>query len=232
MIIDSWYLRRLSPDQPAEACGLDEHLRRYTHGVQQFYGRRPPDRFLHSVRRACEDAPVGEWFPRLEATASEDRLSWRPSPLRRRVTRLLIGECARDPRRHPTLKGPDLPELTRLRNLAVEHGADDLVLAVGGRVLEASTLAVLLLAGERLIVPAGPRLPSVSEDLFLRRQPVCPPESGRVVPRWAELCRREVSVEELLEPRQEAGEQPVRVLGLNALHGVTEVAVVGRIAVG
>lgn len=225
MIIDSWYLRRL-PGQPAEYCGLDAHLRRYTHGVQRFYGRRPPERFLRSVRAACEDAPAGEWFPRLEGSARADRLAWRPSPPRRRRTRLLIGECARDPRRHPELKGPDLPVLGELRALAARRGADDLLLARGGRVLEATTSAILLLEGERLILPAGSRLPSVSEELLLGGEPVSPPEPGRPELRWESLCRRPVSVAEVEEAARSGR---ARVYALNALHGVTEVAVLGRV---
>lgn len=102
---------------------------------------------------------TGRWFPRVElTTAGMLRLRIRPAPETGRD--LAVWPADRpDPRRQPTIKGPDLPVLGQLRDRAVRAGADEALLtAPDGTVLEGATTSLLWWENDELCVP-DPALP-------------------------------------------------------------------------
>ncbi|GAA4555025.1 aminotransferase class IV [Pseudonocardia xishanensis] len=163
------------------------------------------DGFLAAAR--AELPPRGRWFPRFEAHADGALVFWvREAPAQGREVRLWNPQ-APDPRRHPTVKGPDLALLADLRKQAAEWDADDALLTgAGGVVLEASHSALLWWRGEGLEVPdpALPLLPSVTARRLLRMA-----RAGSV-PVTARRCR----------PDELAGTE---VWTVNALHGIRPV---------
>ncbi|MDO5032815.1 aminotransferase class IV [Corynebacterium sp.] len=101
---------------------------------------------------------TGQWFPRVSASGVE----WRPAPPLRTATVLWIGS-KEDPRRHPQVKGPDLPALGALRAQAQAHGADDALLHAGGFVREAANAALVFFNGTQpLMAPAEQILESTT----------------------------------------------------------------------
>jgi branched-subunit amino acid aminotransferase/4-amino-4-deoxychorismate lyase len=130
-------------------------------------------RFLASVAaRGFDPAPVeevwdaavaaisrsGDWFPRVELRSHEGapqylfRLRNAPSRNRSIVLASFQGE---DPRTAPTIKGPDLSAMLRLRTEAQQRGADDAVLlSPHGFVIEGAHAGLLWWRGEILCAPA------------------------------------------------------------------------------
>jgi branched-subunit amino acid aminotransferase/4-amino-4-deoxychorismate lyase len=163
------------------------------------------DGFLAAAR--AELPARGRWFPRLEAHADGALVFWvREAPAQGHEIRLWNPQ-APDPRRRPSVKGPDLALLADLRRQAVERDADDALLTgPGGVVLEAAHSALLWWRGEGLEVPdpALPLLPSVTARRLLR---VARAGSVPVTPR---RCR----------PEDLAGTE---VWTVNALHGIRPV---------
>lgn len=142
------------------------------------------DRFLDAAGRsqdantfwaAAVDAlpRTGAWFPRFEAFAGpsrpEFRLLLRPSPpLSRSVA--LVRVSGTEARRSPSVKGPDLDAMLRLRGEAVRLGAGDAVLTTGeGYVIEGATTALAWWRGDVLCTaaPELARVPSVTERVLL-----------------------------------------------------------------
>ncbi len=144
------------------------------------------ERFIESCRRrhavaaastaefldtAAAALPLtGRWFPRVEFEAGVGfrlRLRAAPAPSATVVLRRADGP---DSRRDPTVKGPDLAMLVRMRQGAAARGADE-VLLVGrsGSVLEGALSAVLWWRGDVLCAPplSLPVLPSVTRRLLL-----------------------------------------------------------------
>lgn len=109
----------------------------------------------------------GRWFPRLEAHRGNPvpLVCWiREAPPLTGSVRLWVPETS-DPRRHPRVKGPDLPLLAGLRDDALRRGADDAVLVDSeGVVLETAHSGLLWWRGDTLCHPAPelPVLPSVT----------------------------------------------------------------------
>ncbi|AGL19055.1 hypothetical protein L083_5545 [Actinoplanes sp. N902-109] len=152
-VADSWLV---------EAGGvrfLDGHRDRFTaacrrHGV----AADRLGRFWAAVLGALPGE--GRWFPRVElTTAGQLRYRLRPAPPRRELT----PRVAADPRRSPTVKGPDLPVLA---------GSPETVLCTpDGLVLEGSTTSLLWWEGSTLCVPdpALPLLAGVTTAALQRR---------------------------------------------------------------
>lgn len=208
------------PDLPTEAVvvtswrhtdgrwpGRARHLARTVEGCERLWPQWPD--WQERVERATEVLPeeidTGDWFPRLEARSDGIVVLARPAPPRRPTTRLWTAPEA-DGRRHPAVKGPDLHQLSGLRDRARGAGADDAVLCTpAGTVLEAAHGTLVWWSGERLASPpvAG-RLASVTEQ------------------RLRELAaRREVEwVVEDLAPSDLAGHE---VWLVSALHGISQV---------
>lgn len=112
--------------------------------------------FLAAVReRLPRD---GEWFPRVELTASGAlQLRLRPCPPLR--TSAVLWATSGVPQRDPRTKGADLAALTAARERAVAAGADDALLLDGdGLVLEGATTGLLWWRGDE---PCGVASPAV-----------------------------------------------------------------------
>jgi branched-subunit amino acid aminotransferase/4-amino-4-deoxychorismate lyase len=104
----------------------------------------------------------GRWFPRIELALvncePQLRLWLRPAPPRGRTVRLWVAPEP-DRRLHPTVKGLDLTYLIRLRQTAIEHGADEAVLlSSSGTLLEGSMSSLLWWQGNTLCAPPGDSL--------------------------------------------------------------------------
>ena len=100
----------------------------------------------------------GDWFPRVELRSHDGAPQYlfrlRSAPLRNRSI-VLAAFHGEDPRTAPTIKGPDLAAMLRLRTDAQQRGADDAVLlSPHGFVIEGAHTALLWWRGEILCAPA------------------------------------------------------------------------------
>ena len=97
---------------------------------------------------------TGDWFPRVEQH-SDGRFLFRQRSapeLRRSLT--LTTHRGPDPRRAPSVKGPDLDALRRLRSAAQAEGADEaVILSADGYVVESSQSAIAWWRGSILCTP-------------------------------------------------------------------------------
>lgn len=150
---------------------------------------------------------TGTWFPRMELvnhqSAPEFRLRLREAPrLGRTVTlQTLSGP---DPRRVPTIKGPDLETLLRLRAEAQRSGAGDaVILSPEGHVVDCCTSALVWWHGDTLCLPPedDARVESVTVRGLL------------------ELAAK-AGVRIVEERRRPADLDGLEVWSLNALHGI------------
>ena len=119
-------------------------------------------RFLDAARGGEDfwDAAIaaiptsGDWFPRVEQH-SDGRFLFRQRSapeLRRSLT--LTTHRGPDPRRVPSVKGPDLDAMRRLRSAAQAEGADEaVILSPDGYVVESSQSAILWWRGSILCTP-------------------------------------------------------------------------------
>jgi hypothetical protein len=100
----------------------------------------------------------GQWFPRVELAAPDGvarlALRLRPAPPRSRSI-VVLTHHGPDPRRNPSVKGPDLGAMAALRGQAMQRGADEAVItAPDGCVVEGATTALLWWRGNTLCAPA------------------------------------------------------------------------------
>lgn len=122
------------------------------------------DRFLSNAPDGEEfwDAAIaaipaeGEWFPRVEfhdPPRSVFRLRSAPERARSAVLATWTGP---DPRTEPTVKGPDLAAMLRIRTAVQAQGADEaVILTDDGYVVEGAYSALLWWRGEILCGPPG-----------------------------------------------------------------------------
>jgi branched-subunit amino acid aminotransferase/4-amino-4-deoxychorismate lyase len=102
---------------------------------------------------------TGDWFPRVDLRrgakgSPELLLHLRPAPART-ASVVVATHKGPDPRRTPSIKGPDLERLGLLRTAAAERGAGEVVLtAEDGSVIEAAYSALLWWRGDALCTPA------------------------------------------------------------------------------
>ena len=112
----------------------------------------------------------GEWFPRVEAH-SNGRLVFRLRSAPERTKSLtVISHHGPDERAQPTVKGPDLDAMRRVRAHAQAAGADEAVLlSSDGYVIEGSYSALLWWRGSILCSPPSdlPRVASVTARSIL-----------------------------------------------------------------
>lgn len=150
---------------------------------------------------------TGTWFPRVELReqlgAPQLLFRLREAPTLQRSL-VLTTHTGRDPRTSPTVKGPDLAAMVRLRTEAQRRGADEAVLvSAEGHIVEGSTTSIVWWEGGTLCVVdrALPRVWSTTERTVVALATALgiPTEERRVRP------------EEL---------DGLEVWALNALHGI------------
>jgi branched-subunit amino acid aminotransferase/4-amino-4-deoxychorismate lyase len=164
-VADSWLV------DDALVRGLPYHIERFIDSCRSRHGvtAEVTTEFLDA---ACMALPrAGRWFPRVEFEAGAGfRLRLRAAP--ESSAGVVLRRADRpDSRTDPTVKGPDLAMLIRIRQAAATHGADEALLVSGsGMVLEGALSAVLWWRGDDLCAPPPslPVLPSVTRRLLLQ----------------------------------------------------------------
>lgn len=147
------------------ARGFDSHCRRFRTSCLALQTAREEeiDRFLAAVKR---ELPLhGEWFPRLESLPGGTlRVRFRPAPKRREATTLTTVMVQPGKIQHPTIKGPDLLELLRIKNAVP---TDDAVLVSPRGVHETTTAALMAWKDNELVSMRAERLDSVTEHMVI-----------------------------------------------------------------
>jgi hypothetical protein len=204
-VADSWLVEQ------GAVRGLELHRERFVgsipaprinelsaggHGLDAFW-----DAAIASIPRE------GAWFPRVELREQlgmpQLLFRLREAPALQRSV-ILTTHTGRDPRTAPTIKGPDLGSMVRLRTEAQRRGADEAVLvSEQGHIVEGSTTSILWWEGSTLCVVDRtlPRIPSITE--------------GTIVALATALG---ISVEERRAHPEDLGGR--EVWAANALHGI------------
>jgi branched-subunit amino acid aminotransferase/4-amino-4-deoxychorismate lyase len=158
---DSWLV------DDGAVLGLELHRERFFRSAAlQGYADDPTPFWNAAI---AEIPRTGQWFPRVDLRtrtdgAAELLLHLRPAPARTTSVVVATHEGP-DPRRTPTIKGPDLERLGLVRLAAAGAGADEVVLvAEDGSVVEGAYSALLWWHGDALCTPAAelPRIDSVT----------------------------------------------------------------------
>lgn len=172
LLADSWYV------EDGRSLSLAPHQERFSRGLRQL--DVPPTGSDGAWEQLADLVPsLGRWFPRIELLAGETdgqaqstegpgggdsgpsaaparllTFRVRPAPERTRRLSLWIPPFS-DPRRRPTIKGPDIALLGGLMKTAIdEHDCGDLVLFdADGYVLETGTSSLLFWDEDILCVP-------------------------------------------------------------------------------
>lgn len=162
LVADSWLVDN------ARTLALPLHLERFSRSVIERAPERAMelDEFLATVLTRIPTH--GAWFPRIEFVERRGAVGFsyreRTAPVRHRSVRLATLD-APDPRRHPTVKGPDLERMLAARTSVQSRGADEAVILSGkGFVVEGAYSALLWWRGDTLCLPdlALPRVDSVT----------------------------------------------------------------------
>lgn len=198
-VADSW----LVSDGAAFALGL--HKARFAQGASL---RGFPDVDIEPFWEAAIEAIPrgGDWFPRVElqsrdrATSLLFRQRSAPEPTR---SLTVVTHTGSDPRKAPTVKGPDLSTMMRLRSEARERGAEESILAPDGYVVEGGTTSIAWWRGDILCSPPDEfdRVDSVTARTLF----------GLASALGVETYREAVTPAEL---------DGTEVWALNALHGI------------
>ena len=137
---DSWLVT------DGSALALDLHRSRFlaaAPGGEQFW---------HDAIAAIP--AEGDWFPRVEQHSDGRFLFRQRSAPELRRSLVLTTHRGADPRRVPSVKGPDLDAMRRLRTAAQEEGADEaVILSPDGYVVESSQSALAWWRGSILCTP-------------------------------------------------------------------------------
>jgi branched-subunit amino acid aminotransferase/4-amino-4-deoxychorismate lyase len=147
---DSWLV------SDGKTLALDLHRQRFMTSI-------PRGRYSQTDPAAFWDAAIalipvtGDWFPRVElhSRLGAPRLVFRlrSAPERHRSA-VLATWHGEDPRETPTVKGPDLQRLSRVRTAVQAVGADEAVLLTpDGYVVEGAHSALLWWRGDILCAP-------------------------------------------------------------------------------
>ena len=158
---DSWFVT------DGRSLALDLHRSRFLRALPDDI---PGERFwTDAIMRIPSE---GDWFPRVELQsrrgAHELVLRLRSAPERR--TSAVLATAASDPRTNPTVKGPDLEAMLRLRTLAQASGADEaVILSPDGYVVEGAYSALVWWRGAILCTPPAEfeRIDSVTARALL-----------------------------------------------------------------
>jgi len=161
---DSWFVA------DGAVLDLDAHRARFAAAVGDMV---PAEEFADFWGAMIAAVPRGgDWFPRveLELVRGAPRLTARVRPApERRTTAVLATWLGADPRTAPTVKGPDLAAMQRLRTAVQPIGADEAVIVVDGAVVEGAYSALLWWRDGVLHAPpaALPRIPSITAAAVL-----------------------------------------------------------------
>ncbi|WP_329220381.1 aminotransferase class IV [Streptomyces sp. NBC_01485] len=208
LVADSWLVR------DGRVRGYGRHRERFLRACAEYVkgsdgGGSGPRRLVQFWQDVTAALPrTGEWFPRVELTAGslELRLRLRHAPPLGTAIRLWsVGQP--DRRTAPRRKGPDLDVLARVRERAIDEGAQDgMLVDPSGAVLESATASVLWWEDDTLCQPPPrlPHLPGVTAALI----------QERALHSGIRTAHRERTVTEL------AGRE---VWLVNALHGIRPV---------
>lgn len=110
-----------------------------------------PDGFREAVEQLIPDA--GAWFPRIERH-SNGRLLVRLRSAPERTRSVTVATAPVDPRTRPTVKGPDLEAMLRIRTHAQRVGAEEAIILHDGYVVEGAYSALIWWRGSILCYPA------------------------------------------------------------------------------
>lgn len=199
-VADSWLV------SDGSALAIELHRSRFLSSIQA-RGFDPAiaeefwDAAIASIPRSAE------WFPRVEVLsrggAPQLLFRLRTAPERGRSI-VLVDHDGADPRTAPSIKGPDLAAMLRLRTEAQQRGADDAVLLSElGYVVESAHSSLLWWRGETLCVP--------------------PPEFSRIDSVTAKsilALATALGVDILYEAVTPAELDGLEVWAVNALHGI------------
>jgi branched-subunit amino acid aminotransferase/4-amino-4-deoxychorismate lyase len=197
-VADSWLVTE------GRALAIDLHRNRFLTSIPRArYRRTDPVAFWDASIDAIPR--TGDWFPRVELqTHGAPTLLFRLRDAPER-TQSVVVETFRgaEPRTVPTIKGPDLDSMRRIRVAAQPVGADDVaILSPDGYVTETSLSAIAWWRGNILCTPPAelPRVDSVTARSLL----------GLATALGVEL------LEEAVTPAELDGTE---VWTLNSLHG-------------
>lgn len=189
------------------------HQQRFVAGVRDLYGPTAAANAAEFYEQCCAALPsTGEYFPQIcwEETGGSAQLT-RPCPPRYTHIVGLIGSaaCFTDGYAKlvlPRIKGPDMPAYGKLRALATEQGAQEVVLVDRwGMVREGSHSAILWWDGDTLCGPPHDAVMPSTMRLLVEEEARA--QGYAVEERW--LAATEL-------PRYQ-------VWSVNALHGVREI---------
>lgn len=196
---DSW----LVSEGAAFALGL--HAERFARGVE-LRGFANLD-LAPFWAAAIQTIPAqGDWFPRVElqSRAGAPTLVFRQRAAPELTRSLTVAtHTGVDPRQAPTIKGPDLAAMARLKTAAQERGAEEAILAPDGFVVEGGTTSIVWWRGDILCAPPEEfdRVDSVTARTLF----------GLAAALGVETHREAVTPAEL---------DGTEVWALNALHGI------------
>jgi branched-subunit amino acid aminotransferase/4-amino-4-deoxychorismate lyase len=112
----------------------------------------------------------GAWFPRVERQRPSGLLVYREREAPDRPPSVIVATAPSDPRRQPSVKGPDLERLQELRSTVQSSGADEaVILSPDGYVVEGTSSAIVWWRGDLLMAAPEelPRVDSVTERALL-----------------------------------------------------------------
>lgn len=164
--VDSWLVTG------GEALGLDLHRTRFMTSIPRGrYLQLDPSAFWDAVLALIPDE--GDWFPRVElhSRLGGPRLIYRHRTAPERTRSVVVAtHRGKDPRKEPTVKGPDLERLQKARVAVQPLGAQEaIILNDDGYVAEGAYSALLWWRGDILCGPPAdfPRVSSVTARTVL-----------------------------------------------------------------
>jgi branched-subunit amino acid aminotransferase/4-amino-4-deoxychorismate lyase len=159
--VDSWLVTE------GRALALDLHRSRFMTSIPRGrYRQLDPGAFWDAVLGMIPDK--GDWFPRVELhnRLGRPRLLYRHRTAPARTKSVVVATWGGDdPRRHPSVKGPDLERMLSVRTKVQAHGAEEaVILSADGYVVEGAYSALLWWRGDILCGPPSDfdRVPSVT----------------------------------------------------------------------
>ncbi|MET1043534.1 MAG: aminotransferase class IV [Microbacteriaceae bacterium] len=198
-VADSWLVTE------GTSLALDLHRHRFSRTARDFLAESEIAAFWDAAVAGIPH--TGNWFPRVELQLRTGVpllvARARPAPQLHRSIVLATNQGA-DPRTTPSVKGPDLDALIRLRTSAQARGAkESVILSPDGFVVDGATTAILWWRGDALCVPSPElaRVDSVTAKVVV----------GLAIARGIDVLYESVTPAEL---------DGIEVWAVNALHGI------------